>query len=364
LKGISLFSGCGAMDLGMEQAGIDIALHCENDLYAGAVLRRHWPTVKNIGDIEDARPEGSLRSDIIFGGFPCQDVSISGCRRGLDGRRSCLWYEFLLFVESIRPRWVVVENVPGLLSSNAGRDFATILGGLDELGYCVVWRVFDAQYFRVAQRRRRVFIVGSHQSGCAATVLFEREGLRRDPATGKGQRKAIAPGSGEYIARPGRYWNGQDIANALDSSMLSKGQMMPDGNRMPVIFDNHSHDGRLVDAGGLSPTLNQQMGTGGNNVPLVADPLVCKEGETYTHEGTNFRLRNVMPGLRRLMPVECERLQGLPNGWTEFGIDVDLSRIAISDTQRYKMLGNAVPVPVARWIGMRIVEAERKYHAC
>ena len=189
----SLFSGIGGFDLGFENAGMKCLWQCEIDTAARSVLTRRfgvpiYDDVRSVGT-------GTPTVDLVCGGFPCQDVSVAGKRAGLAGKRSGLWFEFHRILAELRPRWVVVENVPGLLSSNGGRDFAVILRGLVELGYGVAWRILDAQYFGVAQRRRRVFVVGSLGSGRAAEILFERESLSGNTAprreTGEGVAAAI-----------------------------------------------------------------------------------------------------------------------------------------------------------------------------
>jgi DNA (cytosine-5)-methyltransferase 1 len=168
----SLFSGIGGFDLGFERAGMDVRWQCEIDKTAREVLRRHWPDATVYEDVRNVG-SGAAAVDVVCGGFPCQDVSVAGRRAGLAGERSGLWFEFHRILAEVTPEWVVIENVPGLLSSNAGRDFATILRGLVELRYGVVWRVLDSQHFGVPQRRRRVFIVGHLGDGRAAEVLFE-----------------------------------------------------------------------------------------------------------------------------------------------------------------------------------------------
>ena len=178
----SPFTGIGGFDLGMERAGMTCKWQVEIDTTCQGVLARHWPQAQRYSDICEVRGDELESVDLICGGFPCQDVSVAGKRQGLAGERSGLWYEFHRLLAEARPQWAVIENVPGLLSSNGGRDFAVILRGLVELGYGACWRVLDAQYFGVAQRRRRVFIVGSLGDGRAAQVLFEPESLSGDSA--------------------------------------------------------------------------------------------------------------------------------------------------------------------------------------
>ena len=198
----SLFSGIGGFDLGFERAGMQCVWQCEVDKKCQSVLRRHWPEVTVYDDVRDIGT-GAEAVDLVCGGFPCQDVSVAGRRAGLAGERSGLWHEFHRVLECVRPHWVVIENVPGLLSSNKGRDFGTVLKGLVELGYGVCWRVLDSQYHGVAQRRRRVFVVGHLGDGRAAQVLFERESLCRNPAEGRkaGQKAPTLFASGAGTER-------------------------------------------------------------------------------------------------------------------------------------------------------------------
>ena len=126
----SLFSGIGGFDLGFERAGMECAWQVETDIRARGVLARHWPEVERYEDVRNVGRNDLRAVDVVCGGFPCQDVSIAGRRAGLAGERSGLWFEFHRVLDELRPRWCIIENVPGLLSSNAGRDFATILSGL------------------------------------------------------------------------------------------------------------------------------------------------------------------------------------------------------------------------------------------
>jgi DNA-cytosine methyltransferase len=152
----STFTGVGGADLGLEQAGMTIAWQCELDAWKRSVLAAHWPDIPvytDITQLEDPPPV-----DLLIGGFPCQDLSVAGKRKGFTGERSVLAFEFLRIAESLRPRWLLMENVPGLLSSNRGRDFARLIDEVVDTGYGVAWRVLDARYFGVPQRRRRIFI--------------------------------------------------------------------------------------------------------------------------------------------------------------------------------------------------------------
>jgi len=196
----SFFSGVGGLDLGFERAGIKTVSVCEIDPYASSVLAERFPEAPNLGSITEINADDIPEADIWSGGFPCQDLSVAGKRAGFAGKRSSLAFTFLDLVERRRPRWIVLENVPGLFSSNNGADFGRLLHEMEQLGYSVAWRTLDARYFGVAQRRRRVFIVASLESGRAEQVLFECEGCERHPAPsrsqGEGAPSSITDGSG------------------------------------------------------------------------------------------------------------------------------------------------------------------------
>lgn len=176
LRVASFFSGIGGFDLAFEQAGCEVVFQCEINSFCRKVLKKHWPNTPLVEDICEIKYENIPQAEIWCAGFPCQDLSLAnqGKRKGLEGERSGLFAEFARLVRPVRPRWIVIENVPGLLNSNNGQDFKYVLETLDDLGYFVGWRVFDAKYFGTPQRRRRIFIVASYQTDCAARVLFER----------------------------------------------------------------------------------------------------------------------------------------------------------------------------------------------
>lgn len=360
---LSLFSGIGGFDLAFENSGMTSIAVCEKDKSAQNVLRRHFPNTELFDDVRNigVNTHGTKAIDLICGGFPCQDLSIAGKRRGLAGDRSGLWFEFARIIDELEPRWVVIENVPGLLSSNKGQDLAVILSWLGHRGYGWSYRVLDAQYFGVPQRRRRVFIVASFGNGRAAEVLFERESSAGNITPRREARQADPETFVINLANGGANQNNvktSDTSDTLDtwgtqavalktfptlqaesqgdqfphvSYVMAHGQanaeIVRDGSpsltlnhEAPIVWHNHQQDGSIRMQGEAMPTDSRHWGTGGNNVPFV--------------------------GVRRLTPTECERLQGFPDGWTD----------GQSDTQRYKQLGNAVAVPVVEWIGRRIME--------
>jgi DNA (cytosine-5)-methyltransferase 1 len=175
LKVASFFTGIGGFDIAFEELGCDIVFQCEKDAFCQKVLKKHWPNMPLKNDITLVQSSEIPESTIWCGGFPCQDLSLAnqGKRKGLEGERSGLFTQFAGLVAEARPKWLVIENVPGLLNSRDGEDFRDVIQTLDDIGYFVAWRILDAKYFGTPQRRRRVFLVASYQNDGASRVLFE-----------------------------------------------------------------------------------------------------------------------------------------------------------------------------------------------
>lgn len=208
LKVVSFFAGIGGFDLGLEQAGMKVVFQCEINKFCQQVLKKHWPDAILHTDINKVTPEDIPDdAEVWCGGFPCQDLSLAnqGKRKGLEGERSGLFYKYAELIKSHKPRWVIIENVPGLLNSHQGKDFQVLLKKLDELGYGVSWRVFDAKYFGTPQRRRRVYIVASLGNLRSAQVLFESEPFEITHRAGLGKREALASENGESISEANCY---------------------------------------------------------------------------------------------------------------------------------------------------------------
>jgi len=199
LRVASFFSGIGGFDLGLEKAGMEIVFQCEVNRFCQKVLKKNWPDLPIISDINNVNEEQVPDAEVWCGGFPCQDLSLAnqGKRKGLGGERSGLFYKYANLISKKHPKWVLIENVPGLLNSNNGEDFKTLLQRLDECGYGVSWRVLDAKYFGTPQRRRRVYIVASYRSFRCAEVLFDQEGITFAHRQGLGQREANGNTIGE-----------------------------------------------------------------------------------------------------------------------------------------------------------------------
>ena len=203
LTGVSLFAGIGGFDLAMERSGVKVVASVELDRSCRSILEKHFPDSKLFNDVTTVKGSDLIeagfkpRTGIITGGFPCQDLSVAGARTGLAGERSRLFWEIARIVEETQSEYFLIENVPGLLSSNDGRDFGIVIGTMADLGYSVAWRVLDAQYFGVPQRRKRIFIVGRRSGDLSpAEILFKQEGLRRDPLQSNQSGEETTRGAG------------------------------------------------------------------------------------------------------------------------------------------------------------------------
>jgi DNA (cytosine-5)-methyltransferase 1 len=402
--------------------------------FPSAVLAHHYPHVPNLGDMTKFE-EWNLESvDLLVGGTPCQSFSVAGLRKGLADPRGNLMLTFLAIAQCHRPRWIVWENVPGVLSSNRGRDFGTFLGALGELGYGFAYRVLDAQWFGVAQRRRRVFVVGYLGDWQRpAKVLFESESVRRDTAPSREARKRTAssveggalsggiPDVAETLIAtdhkgPGHNRDHNFVAQPIGfGAQMSEPQTDVDlmqtlnaKNPMAVAFAQNQLG--EVRVGEVTNTLNTNSNASGRNTPMVAQPVAftrCDNGQdaqvdvtptmrcgsNYSAHlavaqpilsfkagqseaaGATFITEEFAPTLqaqnngstatpavlaamqvRRLTPVECERLQGFPDNYTNIPWR---KKPESPDGPRYKALGNSMAVPVMRWIGERIEKCDK-----
>lgn len=334
MKYLSLFSGIGGFELGIQQAyksnnehasigeeseskertqgrerAVDIdgvQLHhrdgtaplcvgySEIDKYATSIYQKYFPDHKNWGDITKINEQELPDFDFLCGGFPCQSFSIAGKRGGFNDTRGTLFFDIARILKAKQPRLLLLENVKGLLSHDQGKTFRTIISTLDELGYDLQWQVLNSKNFGVPQNRERVFIIGH---------------LRGEP------RPEVFPfgTSNESDVRKGT------LAHTLNSS-----------------------DWR-------GPNRNQKQTT------IRTDEQNSQEGRNQSNNSNHIRRTSYTDGarIRRLTPTECERLQGFPDGWTEKGLSRYLRMgniVSISDTQRYKCLGNAVTVNVIQAI--------------
>ena len=340
----------------------------EIEKFPSAVLAHHYPDVPNLGDMTQFKEWPIDKSiDLLVGGTPCQSFSVAGLRKGLDDPRGNLMLTYLAIAAQYQPKWLVWENVPGVLSSQRGRDFGTFLGALGQLGYGFAYRVLDAQYFGVAQRRRRVFVVGYLGDWRrAAAVLFERESMSGHPAPSRetGQKAAPTVTQGAPFSRTGneRVETEAIVAKCLTARGAGAGNMDPEtSNMLPVAFgaQNSANQGDSVSTE-VTPTLDKSktpaVATGWSeelNALQDLQPTIQRGGAGGRHEGV------MQPDMqvRRLTPTECERLQGFPDNFTQIPYRNKPAE-SCPDGPRYKAMGNSMAVPVMRWIGERIQMVE------
>lgn len=325
----TLFSGIGAPEAAMPHWRWP--WHAEIEKFPSAVMAVRHPQSVNLGDVSAddfaERATAIAYPGVIVFGSPCQSFSVAGKRLGLDDPRGNLALIALRLVGAMRPRWFVFENVPGLLSSDGGRDFGAFLGIVGQLGYGFAYRVFDAQFFGVPQRRRRVFVVGYFGDWRrAAAVLFEPQSLRRDTAPSRQAGEDVAPTISSRTAGGGGLGTDFDCDGGLIAHSLTAkgGSGRIDGESETFVTHSLRADG--FDA--------SEDGTG-RGTPLV------------THALDSF---SATSAVRRLTPRECERLQGFEDDYTL----VTYRGKPAADGPRYKALGNSMAVPVVRWILSRI----------
>lgn len=305
----------------------------EQDRFKLATLKTHWPETPKYEDIQECGTANLEAVDCITAGVPCQDVSVAGRRAGLKGERTGLFYEFARILCQLRPTWFVFENVPGLFSSNGGRDFAEVQRVLMvECGYGISWRVLNSRFFGVAQRRRRVYVVGSLGKPCPGEVLFEEEGGVGNPAKGEEARAEVAAAVTCGVGRVGSRGadDGANIVQQAISKKWSKGTSGPAGDEHHNLVAStlRAQDG---------PHGASDRGDGQTNL-VVAATLNAREGYNDP-PGDHLAIDTNYVGA----PPDADRMRdfaGLPKGM---------------DSPRYRALGDAVTVQVAEWIGRRIV---------
>jgi len=377
IRYLSVCSGIEAATVAWHHLGWTPTAFAEVEPFPAAVLQYHYPNVINHGDIKKFKEWSDEKIDVLVGGTPCQSFSIAGLRKGLEDPRGNLMLTYLAIVGRYQPRWVVWENVPGVMSSGGGRDFGTFLGALGKLGYGWAYRILDSQWFGVPQRRRRVFVVGCFGNWeCAAKVLFESESLSRNIMPVRKKEQDITANIANGLRNSGIDADqlvdenfkidgtmqftkvNKPIAYSLDS--LSSNSMK---SKNPVSGCNEVDLSKALDTSrGLDPSCNQggmavvhsvvaidlYNGTITRN---VAVPLTNRADGTGT--GSTVMQSNAV---RRLTPIECERLQGFSDGYTAIPWRKKPAS-ECPDGPRYKALGNSMAVPVMRWIGERITKA-------
>ena len=420
IKVLDLFSGIGGFSLAAHRAGFEVVAHCEIEPFPRAVLANRFPGVPIFEDVKTLKKDifyektGLDKIDVVVGGSPCQDFSVAGAQRGFGGNRSSLFLEQMRIARELGAKYIVWENVPGVLSSNKGADFGRVLsefsgwtipaqkfGGVGFVrartarDFSVCYRIFNTQFFGIPQRRRRIYLVASIGGECRPEILFEPDGVRGHPAAGEDAREDVAAAIAERVG-------GDDCAGGKNVFVESgnAGGCVPTltasmakiyNKQTPILFENHGKDVRY-EAKSVSPTICAQAGTGGNNLPLcvhatqspvssaehafalgaesrqavcIAENIIgrqdhnggngvgAQEGVSYTLNATGVHGVSTGCGVRRLTPRECERLQGFPDDWTKVPYR-GKSAEECPDSLRYKACGNAITVAVGEYVLRRL----------
>lgn len=412
---LSLFAGIGGFDLALTKAGWRSFGQIELDPFCQRVLAARFPHAARWADVRQWQGDGHESVDLLVGGFPCQDFSVAGKRAGLVGYRGTLFWEIVRIAKELCPTWGLFENVPGLLSSYRGRDFWAVLQGLRECWPAVGWRVLDSRYFGVPQCRRRVFLVCGPSEESVASVLFESEGGAGHPAAGGETGANIAP-----CLDGSPYADREAEEGRLVTTLRHLGSGGPDGNEAQTghliigplgggndgIGRRSEDDPNLVVHGLTAEGADASEDGTGRGTPLVITPtltapdtrakpiggkrqdgsrtdkipIVSLQTDSTPKWGDiGFTLKQPSPSgggqpqavfastVRRLTPMECERLQAFPDGWTclcqplkAYVADPEEAawQCKCPDGPRYRTLGNAVTVSVAEWIGRRFLRPE------
>ena len=412
---ISLFAGVGGFDLGMERAGHECVAQVEWDKNAAGVLKRQWPDVPLFCDVSKVSADDLPDADFITYGFPCQDLSVAGKREGLDGQRSGLFYEATRLIRELRARGcglriAVAENVAGLFSADDGVALARCIRELLDCGACETgWRLLDSQYFGVAQRRKRVFIVSDFGGESVDEILAVTESLPGHSPPSREAGQGTAGDASKGVGEGGRGYRMTAFGKYQDDETASC-MKSRDYKDVTDIITQGEYQGKPLDqsvadtvcskwskgSGGPAGSETENMITQGADVyngELTGETAVTVTSATgdstasgpkaiswngdvtpKASEDVSVTLRSQQGGegvgvahlpltVRRLTPVECERLQGFPDGWTSEKMEVVLEGnewkatgkvVKQADGPRYKAMGNAVTVNVAEWLGKRI----------
>lgn len=353
----SVCSGIEAASVAWGGMGWKPEWFCEFSPFPSAVLRHRFPSVVNLHDmlhIEKKETYHDRSIDLLVGGTPCQSFSVGGLRKGLDDARGNLALKFCQILRDRQPRWFIWENVPGVFSSSGGRDFHSILSGFRECGYQFGYRVLDAQYFGVAQRRERVFVVGYLGDWRPpAAVLFEEKSLHKNRKPSRSTRKNAARANGE-----GDTGDAGQLTYSIQGNMIGRADnagpnglgVQKDVSYTLTALDRHAvlAINTMTAFGRPSDDLNPRMGIG---VSQDGDP---QNTLSASHKHAVF-YENI---LRYHTPIECERLMGFPDDWTKVPYR-NKPLEECSDDPRYTAIGNSMAVPVMAWLGQRIDLVDR-----
>jgi len=361
-KIFSMFSGIGGFELGFLMSGKNVKFvgYSEIDKYAIQIFEKQFKGIKNYGDattINEARLPGF---SLLVGGFPCQSFSIAGRHKGFNDTRGTLFFDIARILEHKKPKYFILENVRGLLSHDSGRTFQTILKVLSDIGYLVQWEVLNSKNYGVPQNRERVYIVG-HLRGNSRPEVFPIKKVDEKDSKSNQQKIKILDnlkGEGGHECH-----NVHDVEGIAPTVRENHGKitMIETDSKPNEITKNLAQAYRVYDTNGVSTTLGAVGGGIGAKTGLYQVGVIKNRGKIVEREKSTCLDANYWKGLdnhggrtgimvnsniRRLTPLECERLQGFPDRWTE----------GISDTQRYKCLGNAVTTTVVCEIAKKLLK--------
>ena len=363
MKIIDLFSGIGGFSLGFQRAGYEFTEHyfSEIDKHAIANYKNNFPYAKNLGDITTIQPADIAGADIITFGSPCQDFSLAGRREGLKGNKSSLIKKAIALIADIRPSVFIWENVKGAFSSNAREDFWAILKAFANLGnYTIEWQLLNTSWV-LPQNRERIYVIG-HLAGRSISGVFP---ITEDDClfTTKTQSQSQAQISTTIKANGNMNADDTYIIPKTASTLTGGGHSGGLHSDMTVIqvgtYRTHN-DGKGFRAvkKNIAPTIPARARQDGSGMPVIrqlprgknkgADLKICP-----TISSNAFQENNLLCGIRRLTEIECERLQGFPDNWTQYG-NYNGRKRRISKTQRYKLIGNAVTVDIVELIAKRL----------
>jgi len=360
---LDLFSGIGGFHLGFEKAGFEVnSYFSEVDKYAIDVYKNNFKNSNYVGSVTDVRGTQLPKIDAITFGSPCQDFSLAGKRKGMGGQRSSLITEAIRLIDECRPRFFVWENVKGTFSSNNGEDFWAIIQAFTNLGgYRLEWQLLNTKWF-LPQNRERIYLVGYLGNGSGGQVFPIRESSKQINELQRQQTNTCCLttryGADGYCptipARAREDGSGQPIIK-INSGTKKGYEEATEGDSINYSRSNsETRRGRV--GKGVAQTLdtacNQAVIYDGYNNKVKEENIVGTITQHCSRSGlTNgFKVINENK-IRRLTPIECERLQGFPDNWTEYG-----ESGKISDTQRYKMCGNAVTVDVVEAVANSIIK--------
>ena len=342
---LDLFSGVGGFSLGLKRAGIEVGWHGFSDIdkHANKVFKRRFPNAEELGSITDINPRKLPRIDLITFGFPCQDLSLANRKRGgLQANRSGLFFEAMRIIRVKKPKYFIFENVKGLFSSNEGKDFDIILRSIAECGYDGQWQLCNTRFF-LPQNRERIYFVGHVRGECRPKVFPIGEGSSKNK---KAQKINNNPQYARTITTAHAHGTAKHMSYIKEKTGLQQIGTIGKDSEATRVYDPNGIARTIKNGGGMGAKTGLYRVEDVNLIAKKRKHDTPKEINAYLKKHKNRTIKAIEKEnkIRRLTPVECERLQGFPDGWTD----------GQSDTQRYKQCGNAVTVNVVEAIYRRL----------